>query len=565
MSAAVDARSIGELLLDADLQARRLLLNVQGQDGLPMLATFDEVVQSAARLWGALPASPGSDPGRASMRQLAALSESMHQSQITRDWPPAPTTRDARLGDIADTFELATGLARSRAGRATGTTEQGQADLAAARARIMHVVYVGSHAVALAVREHVHDVHLLPQKRISMRETRGVPRGQEAVARLGTFEQIAGNVIGNRFGDTVARQYQPERPGEERLRFALIDWDIRAHKVLGESPSLASLHLIAQTQAGIAVGSRVITRAAHEYDELDGDTYRARIEPALQGTDTAWSGLASAVGQLLPRAEPPRADLAAAAAEVRAALLEITHDGTTWASPVMIGARVDLGAAGEVVSHAIAASADVAIGTRHAIDDGTGLQVTTRGIAAYAATLPAQQRTGTGQQLSARDLQVNPLVRIPEAIHASLTQHAEQVARTSQLAAGATGHIVRDSLSQELLGARTALSIAERNVREAREHVDQLLEKLHLPPETAAQNVPGQPPQDAITASTANVPEQLARIRATRAAAARASFEAGGSAVAEALERLQKNNPATRSSPVRRDPAPRPEPRSPRP
>lgn len=167
MSVPTDARSVGELLLDADLATRRLLMEVDGQDGPPMLATFDEVVQSAGRLWAALPARPDSVSAGASMRQLIALSESMRRSQTDQNWPPAPVTRDPRLGTIADTFNQATRLVRSRHGRVLAATPHGEADLAAARARIMHTVYVGAHVVGLAVGEHVHDVELMTERHSS--------------------------------------------------------------------------------------------------------------------------------------------------------------------------------------------------------------------------------------------------------------------------------------------------------------------------------------------------------------------------------------------------------------
>lgn len=516
MSQNVDTRSIGELLLDADLIARRALVEVQGQDGPPMVATFDEVVHSAARLWGALPAVAGGGVAGTSMRQLLALSESMHRSQTTVDWPPAPTTRDARWGAIADTFERATQLARSSAGKAAGGTERGQVDLAAARARIMHTLYVGAHATGMAVREHVHDTELLPQKRISMRQTRGIPRGQEAAGRLATFEQLAGNVIGNRFADTVAGQYQTSRPGQERLRFAMIDWDIRAHKVLGESPSLASLHLIAQTQAGITVGSRVITRAAHEQGLLATDSYQHRIEPALQAADTAWSGLTATIGQLLQRAESPPADLGAAAAEVRAALFEVAYDKSTWASPAVIAPRVNLNEITDVVSHAIAASADVAGATQRSLENSDDLRVTARGVAGYAATLPVEQRAGIDLKLSAHDLQTNPSLRVPDAIRTGLLQRAERVTQASGVAAGATGNIAQESTQHELTGARSALAIAERNVTEARQHVVDLLVKLKLPTDGAAG---ASQPAQRTARGTGNVREHLARQRANRAAA----------------------------------------------
>jgi hypothetical protein len=46
-----DARSVGELLLDADFSARQVLMDVTGEDAPAMLRTWGEVVQSASELW----------------------------------------------------------------------------------------------------------------------------------------------------------------------------------------------------------------------------------------------------------------------------------------------------------------------------------------------------------------------------------------------------------------------------------------------------------------------------------------------------------------------------------
>jgi hypothetical protein len=62
-----DGRSVGELLLDADHTARDLIIDAPDLDAAVVLRTWGEVVQTAAELWGALPAPPAPaaapDPG----------------------------------------------------------------------------------------------------------------------------------------------------------------------------------------------------------------------------------------------------------------------------------------------------------------------------------------------------------------------------------------------------------------------------------------------------------------------------------------------------------------------
>jgi hypothetical protein len=50
-----DRRTVGELLADSDALSRETLLDVSASQGPAMVRTWGQVVQSAARLWAALP------------------------------------------------------------------------------------------------------------------------------------------------------------------------------------------------------------------------------------------------------------------------------------------------------------------------------------------------------------------------------------------------------------------------------------------------------------------------------------------------------------------------------
>ena len=515
-----DARSIGELLLDADFQTRQLLLQVQGQDGPPMLATFDEVVQSASRLWEALPDRPDSGAAGASMRQLAALSTSMRGSQRSAGWPAVSVGRDARLGAIADTFTQAAQLATSRGARSKARTPQGQDDLAAARARILHTLYVGSHVVSLALQEHVHDVELLTHKKMSPKATRDLPRGRTAVARLDTFEQLAGEAIGKRFGDALGRQHVVAPLGADRLQFALIEWDIQAHRALEQSPSVSTVHLVAQTSTGISTGAGVIMAAANDAGVLDSDSYQERVSPSLDTVSTAWSDLGGKLAHLVRRSDPPPRDLVAAAVEVRAALFEVAYDKTTWASPDVIASRVDLDQAVGVIADAVTAGADVARVLHHQAQEGPDLPVTARGVAAYSATLhagdPDAARAARTLGLTANDLQSNTPASLPQELREDLQGQTGLVERTAIIAAGVTGHISQRGAVRELLVAHAALDQAESNVLDARQNVNDLRRRLELPQLIEGTSTPPATKAPAKVGSR-KVREHLARTRANQA------------------------------------------------
>src|SRR5665647_2141148 len=168
-----DQRSVGELLLDADFTTRQLLMDVTGQDAPAMLRTWGEVVQSASELWATLPQpfrGTTSPIDGVTIARLESMSQLMHRDQVRRGWP-GDGPGDERLLHVAETLTRATDPAV-------------RADLDAARMRIMHTLYVGAHSVGVAAGQHVADVEMATTRGKSDRESRAVPRGQDAISRL---------------------------------------------------------------------------------------------------------------------------------------------------------------------------------------------------------------------------------------------------------------------------------------------------------------------------------------------------------------------------------------------
>jgi len=148
-----DKRSVGELLLESDHTARAILLDVDEMDAATMLRTWGEVVQAAGELWQALPPmtppQPGTgehlpDPADLAIQQLHAMSEAMHRTGHARAWP-GDGPADERLLRIAESFTGATNLISRYATPRPPLSEPEQRDLQAARTRIMHTLYIGSH------------------------------------------------------------------------------------------------------------------------------------------------------------------------------------------------------------------------------------------------------------------------------------------------------------------------------------------------------------------------------------------------------------------------------------
>ena len=109
------ARTVGELLAEADALSRQVILNTGGDQAQAMVRTWGEVVEAAAALWARLPASPSTPgakarPGADPMARLEAMTRSLHRSTIGGQWP-GPGPGEDRLGQLADLFTHATGLA----------------------------------------------------------------------------------------------------------------------------------------------------------------------------------------------------------------------------------------------------------------------------------------------------------------------------------------------------------------------------------------------------------------------------------------------------------------------
>ncbi len=423
-----DGRSVGELLLQADVTARGLLFEVTGDDAHALLRTFGEVVESAADLWRALPATGRDTAGHDGlMSQLEAITTSMHRAQVRRGWP-GDGPSDPRLLTLAETFTRAADLVtRHRPPDAPAQPAAIRRDVHAARTRTMHALYVTAHAVAVAVTEHVRDVQAATAgQRLPERVTRDIPRGQEALARLGAFEQLAGTYVGSSLPTTLAGEHRDPYAGLDRLMTAVAGWDLAAHRALTKTPSAATVATIARGQAMASRTGQVLLHAAARTGTLDPDAYAARLAPALEDSLRAWSRLARQADALTHRgARRVDPGLLAADGEVQAATRELIHDGANLAAPEVIANRADLSTVGLVLSEAMSSGLELAT----AINDTIGQA----GVTAPAQVMLTAARHGAfnlgpgelatlGDQFTPRDLVQNRDVPLIEPVHAALAR-----------------------------------------------------------------------------------------------------------------------------------------------
>mgnify|MGYP006870805700 CR=1 FL=1 len=105
----VDLRSVGELLLDADLTSRAALWETGPDLAKARVRTLGEVIEAAADLWTAIP-DPFKDQ---SMNRISNLADGLHRTHQHTGWPGAGDA-DPHLASIASSLSRAADLVQAR-------------------------------------------------------------------------------------------------------------------------------------------------------------------------------------------------------------------------------------------------------------------------------------------------------------------------------------------------------------------------------------------------------------------------------------------------------------------
>jgi hypothetical protein len=337
--------SVGEFLLEGDLTARRLLLDPDALDAAALVRTWPEVVQAGHEFLAILPRR-GGGPGVHALaaarsqdqtgERLQLMATSMHQHFANRSWPGDGPPDDQLLA-IAGNLIRAHDMVASHRRPAPLLTPAVLADAAIARERVLHTLYVASHAINVAVQA---------QLRTHSRAGKSTPRIGAALRgaqqRLSTFEAVAGREVYRTFPSDPALEHR-EPPSQDRLAAALAGWDIATHRALVREPSMANLAELTRVQTHILAMTRTVLDAAASLGVLDAPAYHARLQPRLTAAESAWGTLHATVRDLTShthRSVTP--DLRAGGSEIAHALSEIVMTGTTLADPATIATRVHL-------------------------------------------------------------------------------------------------------------------------------------------------------------------------------------------------------------------------------
>ncbi|EAP98704.1 hypothetical protein JNB_01010 [Janibacter sp. HTCC2649] len=449
-----DHRSVGELLLDAEHTARDVLIDLSDLNAAAMLRTWPEVVQTAASLWSVLPtpsvtltaSSSATDP----MARVAAMTAVLHRGSRSGRWPgPGPT--EPRLQSIADSFARAAELV-DRHGAPHSGNPAVRADADAARTRIIHTLYLTAHGVRLAVLEYVRSIEatLSPRSRITAPGGLSVPRS--FLNRLDAVEQVAGAYVTRTYPVALAGEHR-QAPLGSRVATALAAWDVHAHRAIAAHPTAGHLRLVARTQELVLGHAAVLLSAAAHTGAIDKFQYATRLEQPLDSARAAWAASGRSWAQLAAHgARPDLPALTGAAAEARAALREITVDGSSTAARDVIVARIDLTAAARTLATVLSSSTDLA----HLIHDvATDPAVTFPARAVNAAAIAASTTprggvvpgSGDAAHVGIKDLTSNREIPLTPVVRDREAHRAEQLITANQAAAHAGVWLPRPTMS----------------------------------------------------------------------------------------------------------------------
>ena len=422
----IDGRSVGELLLDADLTARDLLWDPNPDTAQAKVRTFGEVGEAAAELWAAIPYRDV----ELSMARIHQVATHLHRTQQRTGWPGTGPT-DPHLEIVADNLVRAAELVTARRHPTAPLSATGHLDSEAARTRIMHILYVSSHGVSTALTGHTRALQQRLDTHKALAPGDSIRHARDARERTSAVERLAGSYLHPRWPAALAGAHR-DRSGILRLEHAVARWDLQAHRSLAAAPSAANIAHVVRVQQDLALATSGITAAAASRGLRGPHPDTDRVRPALAGLEQAWGRLGTDLGQMIGRQRRLDPELLIAGNNVRAALRDITHDQYGFVSPALMADRVDLRDATTSLQRGLSAAVDLAHVVHDALDD-PDLTSSARGAHAMATNTSGPPQ-GLAAWVTARDLHHDRQARLPPPVRATLLDHAQGVIDTAATA-----------------------------------------------------------------------------------------------------------------------------------
>ncbi|MBT9257483.1 hypothetical protein KMZ32_16310 [Phycicoccus sp. MAQZ13P-2] len=338
---------------------RELLTEPDRLSADELVRAWPEMVQAGQELMAATRTPTGrgwADPVRVDevAERLRVMSDGLHAQLLQRGWPGAGVG-DPRLVAVSDVFVVVHDRVQRRWRPPVIERSDVAADAAAVRAHVLHTLYVGTHAVLLAVRRETVDVRARPGAATRVRSRR-LAALRYTDGRLESAERMLAGPVYRVYPAALAGQHV-EQPRPGRIDAALGRWDLAAHHALARSPHLGTLLEISRVQAASTAMTRAVLAAV---DDGSRQCTTSEIDAGLASAAAAWQTLHADVRtatDVPDRAIAP--ELTAAGAELIAAFSEVLTIGTENASAAAIRRATSTNVV-SALSGAVAAQVDLA-------------------------------------------------------------------------------------------------------------------------------------------------------------------------------------------------------------
>lgn len=336
---AQESRSVGELLTACDRDVCELLTEPDRLSADELVRAWPEMVQAGQELVAATRTPTGlgwTDPVRVDevAERLRLMSDGLHAQLLQRGWPGAGVG-DPRLVAVSDVFVAVHDRVQRRWRQPVLERSDVAADAAAVRARVLHTLYVGTHAVLLAVRREEVDVRARPGAATRV-WSRRLAALRYADGRLESAERMLAGPVYRVYPAALAGQHM-EQPRPGRIEAALGRWDLAAHHALARSPDMGTLLEISRVQAASTAMTRAVLAAVDGGSWHGTTSMTSEIDAGLAAVAAAWQTLHADVRTATDVADRAMApELAAAGAELIAAFSEVLTIGTENASATAI-------------------------------------------------------------------------------------------------------------------------------------------------------------------------------------------------------------------------------------
>ena len=459
---ASDERSVGELLLESDLAARRLLLDAERLDVGELTSAWSLLLQAAEDFIAVLPRR-GAGPAQSfssiapdpSLGRLRSVTDRLERLRLGHEWlASAPLSTE--LCAIRDNLVRAQDLVARRHQARPVPAPDVLADGAAARTRVIHTLYVTAHAVSLAAR------HAATNRSPGSRQQPGwrskALGGLRAVQTLAdSLEQLAGEEVRRTYPTALQGEWR-EVPSPSRLSESLAAWEVEARRAMAGSPTPADRTEVVRVQGALLAMGRVLMGVAAQQGAIDRAGFRDHLAPRWLELEGRVGEVRAMVQDLAVRgAGGLDARLARAGSEVVLAHTEIVLDGTTIASPAEIARRTDLRETSIDVASGLSAAAGVLTQLVTSLSDpafttnAVGLQQLINRIEGQNGL---HHESPTTPWVDPRDLALSRAVAPPDWIRAELDGALNSATHSLSLTIDANNQLGLDRSSRERRPAR---------------------------------------------------------------------------------------------------------------